>query len=221
MNAVHALLAESTNTGLIKVVLFVAFIVINLIASAVKKSKKDSEQRARDLSMAIIPPVVPPTSSPTVRRAPSKNMPFKTIGAEVAARRERMLSDSPRNQPSAKPGIQQSLSEAINLAQAARRAKGSPKVKGRQPAPKQKTAPAQPPSVPRRVASSSPSISDAAMTKLKPDIASSEIHSIPTMPTLTAKHADATSLRAWLRPMTMQQQFMLTEVLQKPLSLRD
>ena len=43
----------------------------------------------------------------------------------------------------------------------------------------------------------------------------------PTVAAAQASAATAASLRAWLRPATMRQQFMLTEVLQPPLALRE
>jgi hypothetical protein len=44
---------------------------------------------------------------------------------------------------------------------------------------------------------------------------------VPTTPTHTAPALDAASLRRWLTPVTLRQQYLLTEILQPPLALRD
>jgi hypothetical protein len=55
----------------------------------------------------------------------------------------------------------------------------------------------------------------------KRDIAATEIRGVGEGPKSTAKPTvNAESLHRWLRPETLRQQFMLTEVLQPPLALR-
>jgi hypothetical protein len=53
-----------------------------------------------------------------------------------------------------------------------------------------------------------------------PDVFATEIHDHDAAPKRASPGITATAINQWMRPQTLRQQFILTEILQQPLALR-
>ena len=196
------ILAKSDLGGLIVFLLVIAFWALSAFSNWIKKQQEAIQRnRLRQMGNAAPPPMTPTRGMPPV---PVQNL--------------------PRAKPPWRPP-----------AQAQRKAPQAParvQMPPRQPQPQARRTPARPRQSAGRVAPPPiPGVAPAAglATGLamgpatKQDIAATEIRSAaPTSPSATrALAANAGTLNRWLRPATMRQQFILTELLQPPLALRE
>jgi len=121
----------------------------------------------------------------------------RMLGGGDAPRRSTQQSQGPAQIPNVPPAWQEQIRKAVAAAQ---QTQGQRKTRGRRPAP--------PPLV----------VKAAAPVAVVREVA------VPAAAPPTARKAPpvvATSLHNWLSPAVLQRQFILTEILQPPLALRE
>jgi hypothetical protein len=196
------ILAKSNSGGLVVGLIVVAFWVLSALSNWMKKLQ-EAEKRRRvretisqanamspEAAQKNLPRAKPPWRPPA--QAQRKAPPAK---APVKLAPMRVVQQ-PRAQPPKPQRAQQVRRAAV-----------------RQPTGMSRTAPASVAVVPSR---------PPPLPAVKQDIAATEIRSPGAGAAAAARPLSATAatLNRWLRPSTLRQQFMLTEVLQPPLALR-
>ncbi|HTL28925.1 MAG TPA: hypothetical protein VL282_06890, partial [Tepidisphaeraceae bacterium] len=86
------------------------------------------------------------------------------------------------------------------------------------PPPPKRTAKRRPPPLPRQAAQQASKEPEPIMMTVAED---ESLKHLKAQPRPAARGANALALHQWLTPQTMRRQFILTEILQPPLALRD
>ncbi|MBC8109148.1 MAG: hypothetical protein H7Z14_21355 [Anaerolineae bacterium] len=190
--------------GLIFGAIWLIFSIVSAINKKQEEAKRQQVRQQLEAGSARPPTQAPEVFQPTIAR--------RTTDAKTQAPRQtmqpmRVLQPSARQQPQR----QQPRGQQQQQKRSAPAPKRAPSAREtRRSAPR-----AAPPPIPARAAPGHAALAEVAT---KPDISASEIRGMDAKkPQLSV---NAQSLHKWLRPETLRQQFMLTEVLQPPLALR-
>jgi hypothetical protein len=195
MWSVQHILAASGDNDLVKVVLggiFALIWVIGAIASAAAKRRKAERQREIQMELESAARTAPRWDEIATQNAPVPPMPPPPNQGQAPQAPTPPRPPIPPRAP-------------------------SPSRPKQQVPPKKKKQPRRPPPVPAVAELVNAVQTHAARTEAFRPAAEARV---PEPQRATGPSVDATALRAWLRPATLRQQFILTEILQPPLSQR-
>jgi hypothetical protein len=187
------------------------WIVFSIISAIAKKQEEEKRKRVRQQIESGLPPAppqmppVPEVFQPRMQRAPAQRVPAQQVPVQRLPPQRAPLRAPMRpspQQPQQPPRKQKRpKQERVSLDRQAKRS-----------VPRQ-----APPPIPT-ARSGGESTTDSMPPPTKQDITATEIGNRDVRSSRPAVNAAA--LHRWLRPATLRQQFMLTEVLQPPIALR-
>jgi hypothetical protein len=198
-------LAAHDDTG--KIIGGIIFAIIWAISAMASSAKKKQEQARQRRMLEDRPPLQPPLSAPTASQSSGSTMDEELRLRRLAAERHREQVRQQLERARAMAGAQRSAPPrpvAIPSQVAPQRPPAAPQL--RRIIPKTRVAFVQPPVQPQQPVMPAPVTAPAPMQAP------------------AARHAPSTSallLHRWLNPRTLRSQYILTEIFQPPVGLRE